>query len=227
VFFHGGGFIVGDLSSHDEMARVLTAQIKCVTVAVEYRLAPEHPFPGAPDDCFSALKWAVANARALGADAARAFVVGDSAGGNLAAVTAQRARNAGAPALRGQVLIYPITDFTVEKGPAPDGQFYVLNPKDSAYFNRCYLGDGLQMTNPDASPALAADLSKLPPALVITAEYDPLVKDGEAYAAKLKAAGVETTVSRYNGAVHGFASFPVPMGLEALKQCADWVRAHA
>lgn len=228
VFFHGGGFIVGDLDSHDEVARVLTAQLKCTTVAVDYRLAPEHPFPAAPDDCFAALTWAVAHASELGADASRTFVVGDSAGGNLAAVTARRARDAGRPTLKGQVLIYPVTDFTSEKGPGPDGKYYVINPKSSAYFNKCYLaGDDSNATNPDASPGLAKDLSKLPPALVITAEYDPLLKDGETYAAKLKAAGVDATLSRYNGAPHGFASFPTPMGIEALKQCADWMRAHA
>jgi acetyl esterase len=225
VFYHGGGFVVGDVDTHDEMARVLTAQTKCVTVSVDYRLAPEHPFPAAPDDCFAALKWAVANARALGADASRIFVAGDSAGGNLAAMAALRARDEGGPAIKGQVLIYPVTEFGAPFGPGPDGQFYVLTPKDRAFFNASYLKDEAALTA--ASPGLAKILSGLPPALVITAEYDPLCLQGEAYANKLKAAGVDTTLSRYAGAVHGFASFPVPMGAEALRQSAEWIRAKA
>lgn len=227
LFFHGGGFVIGDADSHDEMARVLTAQTKCVTVSVEYRLAPEHPFPAAPDDCFAALQWAHANARELGADPARIILAGDSAGGNLAAVTAQRARDEGGPALKGQVLIYPVTNFTAPFGPAPDGQFYVLTPKERAFFNGSYIGDEAMKSNPRVSPALASNLRGLAPALVVTAEYDPLCAQGEAYAASLKAAGVDATLSRYAGAVHGFASFPAPMGIEALKQCAAWMRTKA
>jgi acetyl esterase len=225
VFYHGGGFVVGDVNSHDEMARVLTANIKCVTVSVDYRLAPEHPFPAAPNDCFAALKWAAANARELGADASRIFVIGDSAGGNLSAMAALRARDERGPALKGQVLIYPVTEFGAPFGPGPDGQFYVLTPKDRAFFNKSYLKDEAAMAA--ASPALAKNFAGLAPALVITAEYDPLCPQGEAYAEKLKAAGVETKLSRYAGAVHGFASFPVPMGLEALQQASEWVRTKA
>jgi acetyl esterase len=174
VFYHGGGFIVGDIDSHDEVARVLTAQVGAVTVSVNYRLAPEHPFPAAPDDCFAALKWAAANAAALGADPSRIIVAGDSAGGNLAAVAAQRARDEGGPALKGQVLVYPVTELGAEKPPGPDGKYYIITPKDTAYYDKCYTPDPEMKKHPHGSPLLAKSLQNLPPAIVITAEYDPL-----------------------------------------------------
>src|SRR5262249_31462203 len=134
LFLHGGGFVVGDLYSHDEMARVLTAEIGCATLAIEYRLAPENPYPAAPDDCFPPLQWAAANAEALGADASKIALVGDSAGGNLATVTALKARDENGPALRGQVLIYPVTNLSIPLPPPLDGRYYVVSPKESAFF---------------------------------------------------------------------------------------------
>ena len=224
LFIHGGGFVVGSPDTHDEMARALTAQTGCVTVSVDYRLGPEHPYPAAPDDCFAALKWAFAHARDLGADAARMAVAGDSAGGNLAAVMALRARDEGGPALKAQLLIYPVTDMTAELKPAPDGEFYIINPQETGFFHRSYLGDGARKREPYASPAFAKSLRGLPPALVIVAEYDPLCPQGEAYAKRLKDEGVETELVNYKAAPHGFMSFPVPMGKEGLAQSARWLK---
>jgi acetyl esterase len=225
LFAHGGGFVLGNLDTHDEIARGLTAETGCVTVAVDYRLAPENPFPAAPDDCFTALRWAAANARSLGADPDRIAVIGDSAGGNLAAGMALEARDKGGPSLKGQVLIYPVVDLTTPLPPPPGGEYYVLNPKEGEFFNRSYLPDRSRASDPRVSPVLA-DLRDLPPTLVITAEYDPLCAQGEAYVAKLKQAGVDATLARYDGAVHGFMSFPVPMGRQASLQVADWLKAR-
>jgi acetyl esterase/lipase len=224
LFMHGGGFVVGNLDSHDEMARVLTAQTGCVTLSVDYRLAPENPFPAAPDDCYAALKWAAAHARELGADPGRIAVIGDSAGGNLAAVMALRARDEAGPALRGQVLIYPAVDLTATLLPSPDGDYYILTPQDGEFFYRSYLRGESDGQNPYASPGFAQTLRELPPALVITAEFDPLCPQGEAFARKLQQAGVDAELSRYSGAIHGFASFPGPLGRQALRQAADWLK---
>ena len=226
LFMHGGGFVVGGLDTHDEMARVITAETGCVTVSVDYRLAPENPFPAAPDDCFAALKWASANGRELGADPARLAVVGDSAGGNLAAVMALRTRDEKGPAIKGQVLIYPGVDMGSSFPPAPDGQYYIITPKDKDFYNRSYFKDPKDLRNPLASPILAESHKGLPAALVITAEYDPLCAQGEAYAQKLKQAGVAVTQTRYAGAVHGFMSFPVPMAKQGLDEVAGWLNAR-
>lgn len=226
LFMHGGGFILGDLDSHDEAARVLTMAADCVTVAVDYRLAPENPFPAAPEDCFAALRWAAAHARTFGADPSRIAVVGDSAGGNLAAVMALRARDEGGPKLLGQVLVYPVTDLeaSYDVPPAPDGNYYFLTKEDCAYFNQLYLTGRPDARHPHASPMFSEDVAGLPPALVITAEYDSLCRQGEAYAARLKAAGVEVEHTRYAGAIHGFFTMPVPAGKEALAQAAAWLK---
>ena len=225
LFMHGGGFVVGNLDTHDEMARVLTAETGCVTVSLDYRLAPENPYPAAPDDCFAGLKWAAANARALGADPVRVAVIGDSAGGNLAAVMAHKARDERGPALKAQVLIYPVVDMTAPFPPPLGGEYFILNPRDREFFDRSYLADRARAKDAYASPALGK-LNGLPPALVITAEYDPLCAQAEDYATKLKEAGVDTTLHHYAGAVHGFASFPVPMGKLGLKRAAEWLKTQ-
>ncbi len=225
LFMHGGGFVLGDLDSHDEAARVLTMKADCVTVAVDYRLAPENPFPAAPDDCYAALKWTAGHAAEFGGDAARIAVCGDSAGGNLAAVMTLRARDEGGPKICGQVLIYPLTDAvdSNEFKPADDGKLYFFKAKDGAYFNSLYFGDMAEARLPQASPMFAESVAGLPPALVLTAEYDPLCRQGEAYAARLKAAGVEVTASRYAGAIHAFVTMPLPMAAEALAECGAWL----
>jgi len=223
LFIHGGGFVVGGLDTHDELARRLTAAARCVTVAVDYRLAPESPFPAAADDCFAALQWAAANARELGADPARVVAIGDSAGGNLAAVSALQAREAGGPPLSGQVLMYPVTDLTAPFPPAPDGEYYMVYPKLHDFFMESYLKEPSQARLSLVSPGLADTLAGLPPALVITAEYDPLCDQGEAFASRLEEAGVRTSRSRYDGAIHGFASFPVPMRDTVVAEIADWI----
>jgi acetyl esterase len=224
LFMHGGGFVLGNLDSHDEMARILTANTGCVTVAVDYRLAPEHPFPAAVDDCFAALNWAAANAQELGVDAGRLVVIGDSAGGNLAAVTALRARDEKGPGLTGQVLLYPSVNLTAPMLPAPDGEFYILSPQTRKFFNGAYLRDPAHASLPYVSPGLADDLRGLPPTLLITAEYDPLCSQGATLAARLQQAGVDTLLTRYDGAIHGFATFPVPMRDQALLQIAEWLK---
>jgi acetyl esterase len=226
MFMHGGGFILGDLDSHDEVARVITMQTDCVTVAVDYRLAPEYPFPAAPEDCFAALRWVAEHAEEFGGDATRIAVAGDSAGGNLAAVLTLRARDEDGPEICGQVLIYPLTDAVDadEFQPAPDGKLHFFKAKDGAYFNSLYFQDPANARHPHASPMFAEALADLPPALVITAEYDPLCRQGEAYVARLKAAGVEVAHSRYGGAIHGFVSMPLPMAAEALGECSAWLK---
>jgi acetyl esterase len=226
LFMHGGGFVLGGLDTHDELARRLTAQARCVTVAVDYRLAPEHPFPSAVDDCFAALNWCATHAAELGADAGLITVIGDSAGGNLATVTALRARDEGGPALAAQVLIYPVVDLGGEMKPAPDGNFYILNPKTRQFFNGAYLREASSIELPYVSPLKASDLRGLPACLLVTAEYDPLCEQGEAYAARLAQSGVDASLRRYDGAIHGFATFPVPMQNRVVHEIADWLRSH-
>ena len=224
LFMHGGGFVLGCLDSHDEITRVLTANTGCVTVAVDYRLAPEHPYPAAVDDCFAALNWAAANAASLGADPDRIVVIGDSAGGNLAAVTAIKARDENGPALAGQVLIYPTTDLTATMLPAPDGQFYILSPATRKFFNEAYLEDLSHATLATVSPGLVDSVENLPPVFVITAEFDPLCEQSEALAARYQKSGVDTTQVRHDGAIHGFLSYPVPLRTQVLQDIGDWLR---
>lgn len=226
LFIHGGGFVLGGLETHDELARRLTAQARCVTVSVDYRLAPEHPFPAAIDDCFTALNWCAAHAAELGADARLLTVIGDSAGGNLATVTALRARDEGGPALAAQVLIYPVVDLGGEMKPAPDGNFYILSPQTRQFFNGAYLRESSQTELPFVSPLKAKDLGGLPSCLLITAEYDPLCEQGEAYAARLAQSAVDISLRRYDGAIHGFATFPVPMQNRVVQEIADWLASH-
>ena len=225
LFMHGGGFVAGSLDSHDEMARILTNETGSVTVSVDYRLAPENPAPAAAEDCFAALKWAVANASSLNADASNVFVAGDSAGGNLAAVMALMVRDKSGPALRGAVAIYPVTDLANPLPPVPGGEYLLVTPEESAFFHNAYVPGGTLLRDPYVSP-IYADLHGLPPMLIMTAEYDPLYQQGNAFAEKLKVAGVDTTLKQYEGAIHGFASFPVPLGKQALREAAEWMTAH-
>jgi acetyl esterase len=228
VFFHGSGFVVCSLDTHDAMCRNLCAGAGCVVVSVDYRLAPEHKFPAAPDDCLAATRWAVMNAGALGADPGRVVVAGDSAGGNLAAVTALRARDEGGPRLVGQLLMYPVTDYHVPGTPsmAENAEGYGLTRKGMAWFWDHYLPGPSDAANPLACPLRASDLGRLPPALVITAEYDPLRDEGELYGAALRKAGVPVETFRWDGVNHGFFFFVgvVDKSEAAMDQACDWVR---
>ena len=228
VFFHGSGFVVCSLDTHDAMCRNLCAGAGCVVVSVDYRLAPEHRFPAAPDDCLAATRWAAANAAALNADPGRIMVAGDSAGGNLAAVTALRIRDEGGPALIGQMLIYPVTDYHQPPRPSmiENAEGYGLTREGMIWFWNHYVrspGDGV---HPHASPIRAATLAGLPPALVYTAEYDPLRDEGEDYAKALTAAGVPVEVRRWPGMNHGFFFFPglVDKAGAAIDAACVWAR---
>ena len=224
VYFHGGGWVIGNIETHDPTARSLAARSGFTVVSVDYRLAPEHPFPAPLDDCVAAVEWVVASASELGIDPTRLAVGGDSAGGNLAAVVAARLRDtAAAPCF--QLLVYPVTDGTLSH-PSIDenADGYFLTKEMMAWFWQHYVGSGSR-TDPSVSPlhAPAASLEGMCPALVITAEFDPLRDEGEAYAAHLSAAGVPVTTTRYDGVIHGFFQMGdmIPEGNQALDQAAD------
>ena len=206
VYFHGGGWVLGSLGTHDGICRALSAAAGCVVVSVDYRLAPEHRYPAAADDCYAATQWCAAHAAELGADAARIAIGGDSAGGNLTAVVAQMARDRGGPKLVFQLLIYPVTDAARDTQSYPDNaEGYLLTAGDMEWFWNHYLGDArARGEEPYASPIRAKSLAGLPPALVISAEFDPLRDEGEAYGAALENAGVAAKITRYDGMIHGF-----------------------
>ncbi|HEY8527026.1 MAG TPA: alpha/beta hydrolase [Acidimicrobiales bacterium] len=230
VYFHGGGWTIGSVETHDNTCRSLANGSGAVVVSVEYRLAPEHPCPAALEDCEAAVRWVAANAGELGADAGRLAVGGDSAGGNLAALIAQRLRDGGPP-IRFQLLVYPVTDLTLSH-PSIDenAEGYFLEKATMLWFGRHYLtGSPIDdPADPLVSPLHAPleALAGLPPALVVTAEYDPLRDEGEAYAAKLREAGVEATATRYDGVIHGFFQLPdvIPEGKVALDEACTALR---
>ncbi|HEY8375466.1 MAG TPA: alpha/beta hydrolase [Nannocystis sp.] len=203
VYFHGGGFVLGGLDSHDAVCRVLAAEAGCVAIAVDYRLAPEHPFPAAADDALSAFHQAVARAEALGIDRRRIAVGGDSAGGNLSAVVALDTRDEPVrPAL--QLLIYPATDLTMSFASVERlGRGFLLEKAQMAWFVRHYTPNEADRRHPRASPWFAPDVAGAPPAAVFTAGFDPLRDEGEAYARKLEAAGVPVTYRCHGGMCHG------------------------
>jgi acetyl esterase len=230
VYFHGGGWVIGDLESHDATVRALAAASGVTVVAVGYRLAPESQFPAAVDDCLAAVRWVAepSTAADLAIDPGRLAVGGDSAGGNLAAVVAQQLRDTG-PALRFQLLVYPATEmhFT-HRSIDENAEGYFLTKADMTWFRGHYCA-GEDWNDPRLSPLLAADnaVRGVAPALVITAEYDPLRDEGEAYAAKLQAAGVDAKASRYDSVIHGFFSMGdlVPEGKAAIDEAAEALRA--
>jgi acetyl esterase len=212
--------VVGDLDTHDGTCRSLTKLAGCVTVSVDYRLAPEHKFPIPAEDAFAATQWAAANAASLG---------GDSAGGNLAAAVTLMARERGGPHLAEQLLIYPVTNFSFDTSSYESNALgYLLTRDVMRWFWDHYLPSEEDGHNPLASPLQAPDLRGLPPALVITAEFDPLCDEGEAYGERLREAGVPVTVSRYDGMIHGFVGLAgiFPQGRRALQESADALR-HA
>ncbi len=204
VFFHGGGWVFGSLDSYDPICRVLADTAKAVVVSVDYRLAPEHPHPAAVDDCLAATRWLADSASELGIDPARLAISGDSAGGNLAAIVAQECRDTGT-ALTAQVLVYPMTELAeFETGSYHrNGEGMILTRDFITWFLDHYVPDLEHRRTPRCSPARGA-LDGLPPTLVVTAEYDPLVDDGHAYANALASAGVETELYNYDGQIHSF-----------------------
>jgi acetyl esterase len=205
VYYHGGGWVVGSRDLVDVPVRALANRSGCVVVSVEYRLAPEHKFPAAPEDCYAATRWVAENAAALGVDPNRLAVGGDSAGGNLAAAVSLMARDRGGPKIAYQLLIYPVTnrDFTT-RSYQENADDYLLTRNAMIWFWDHYLARPEDAWNAYAAPLLAADLSGLPPARVITAEFDPLRDEGEAYAARLIEEGVPVELRRYDGMIHGF-----------------------
>ncbi|MER1987361.1 MAG: alpha/beta hydrolase [Solibacillus sp.] len=224
VFYHGGGWVIGDLDTVDVPCRLLTNRANCVVVSVDYRLAPEHKFPAAADDAYAAAKWVVENGPSIQVDSSRVAVGGDSAGGNLAAVVSLLARDKNEIDLAYQLLIYPVTNYSYETVSYRDNADGYLLTKDSmVWFWDHYLRDAEDGKNPYASPLRTEDLSSLPPTLVITAEFDPLRDEGEAYAQRLKEAGVQVEETRYNGMIHGFFWMPgaLEQGMQAVNQAAD------
>jgi acetyl esterase len=207
VYFHGGGWTLGDLETHDVVCREFANRARCAVVAVDYRLAPEHKFPAAVDDAVAATRWIASTARHLGVDERRIAVGGDSAGGNLAAVVALTLRDDGGPPLAMQALIYPATDLAADTPSHKRlAEGYLLTRESILWFTGNYVRSPADVTDWRASPLKARDLSRLPPAYVVTAGFDPLYDEGHAYAAALQAAGVETTYECFEGMVHGFVT---------------------
>lgn len=227
VYFHGGCFVAGTLDMEDSTCRALANAGECVVVAADYRLAPEHKFPSAVEDAYAATAWVAANARNLGIDPGRIAVGGHSAGGNLAAVVAQLAHKRGGPPVAFQLLVFPIVDCagdTPSRSEHASG--YLLTRDMLDWSTRQYLRSKRDAEIPEASPLLAQDLGGLPPALVMTAEYDPLRDEGERYAERLREAGVAATVKRYDGAIHAFfiLSGIIDQGKQAIRDAGDALR---
>lgn len=228
VYFHGGGWVIGSVETHDNLCRSIANAAGCVVVSVEYRLAPEHKFPAAVDDAYAATCWVAEQADRLGIDRRRIAVGGDSAGGNLAAVVALMARDRSRPGLALQALLYPITDRDLNTPSYlkyADG--YLLSRDGMAWFWNHYLPEGVSPDQPYISPLRAGDLHGLPPALVITAECDPLCDEGNAYARRLEEAGVPVTLSCYPGMIHGFVrrNRLLDQGQRGLEEMAAALRA--
>jgi acetyl esterase len=227
VYFHGGGWVIGDIESSDGLCRILTNAAGCIVVSVDYRLAPEHPFPAAADDAYHATLWAATNASSFGADASRIAVGGDSAGGNLAAVVAQMARDRGKTAICFQLLIYPVIDAACNTPSySENAEGYFLTRDAMQWFWNHYVPNDADRNHPYASPLRASNLAGLPAALVITAEFDPLRDEGERYAESMSAAGTPVQLTRFDGMIHGFFAMGalIDQGKTAIQQSAAALR---
>ena len=228
VYFHGGGWVIGDLDSHDWVCRAVANAANCAVVSVDYRLAPEHVFPAAFDDAVAATQWVAANAGLLNIDPARIMVGGDSAGGNLAAAVAIALRDEGAVKLRAQILTYPIVDVTFQYDERFEKGVALTNGGMRDFIDK-YVPDTAQRRDWRCSPLFAQSLKGLPPALVLLAGFDPLYDEGEAYAARLRSEGVAVTLKEFPGQMHGFVSRPkmLPKSLDAIADIAAFMDAHA
>jgi acetyl esterase len=229
VYFHGGGWVVCGLDTHQVVCSAIARRSGAVVVAVDYRLAPEYKFPAAVLDSYAALEWTAANVARLGVDPGRISVGGDSAGGNLSAVVSLKSRDERGPAINRQILVYPVTDlssFNTDSYAEFAGDHWLTRPQ-MEWFRNHYLSSADDATNPYASPLLAPDLAGVPPALIITAECDVLRDEGEAYAKRLIAAGVHVECKRYAGMIHPFFSLSgaVPQAFAAIDQVATAVRS--
>jgi len=227
VFFHGGGWARGSLQTHDSLCRSLANAGGCCVVSVDYRMAPEHTFPAAIDDAVAATRWVAHNAQQLGIDARHLAVGGDSAGGNLAAAVALVLRDAGGPALAFQLLFYPVMDYNFDTPSYVDNaEGYMLTRAAMRFYWRLYLRDESDADDQRAAPLRARDFANLPPALVITAEFDPLRDEGRAYADKLHGAGTPVIYREYPGMVHGFATMAgvLDQGKQAVQDAAAALR---
>jgi acetyl esterase len=228
VFFHGGGQVIGSIDTHDDLCRAMCTRGRMHVVSVDYRLAPEHPAPAGTDDAYAAFRWACQHAAELGADPHRVAVGGDSAGGNQAALVAHRARADGPlPSL--QLLLYPVTNYSDEtRSQTLFANRYFLTRDDLPWFRDKYLSGGIDAADPRVSPLLADDLSGLPPALVVTAGFDPLRDEGRQYAEAMRAAGVPVDHREFGSLIHGFANF-FPLGGDSVTAMAEVIsalRAH-
>ncbi len=225
MYFHGGGWELGNIETHDTLCRRLAQGSGCTVVSVDYRLAPEHHFPTALEDCCTATRYVAEHAAEIGIDPARIAVCGDSAGGNLAAGTALKLRDENGPKLHSQWLIYPVIEANFEGGSyRAFGAGHGLTRAEMQWFWDQYVPKAEDRTNPYVAPILAKSLAGLPPAHVLTAEYDVLRDEGEAYAARMKAEGVPVTLQRYDGMLHGFVHFSEPFD-DGKRAVADLARA--
>ena len=227
VYYHGGGWVVGSIDESDTLGRKLAERTSCAVVLVDYRLAPEHRYPVAVDDSYAALEWAAAHMNEIAGREVPLIVAGDSAGGNLSAVMAVRARDRNGPEIAMQVLIYPVTDANVDRPSYLDPENQLLLTRDSMiWFFDHYIPDPAQRTEPDASPIYTEDLSGLPPAVVLTAEHDPLRDEGEEYVQRLEDAGVEVNFQRHKGQMHAFfALLMLPGSERGMQQVVRAIRA--
>ena len=226
VYFHGGGWVFGNIGSVDRTCRLLANTVGCVVVNADYRLAPEHKFPAAAEDAYAVVSYIASHPEQFNADVDRIAVGGDSAGGNLATVACLMARDRGGPKLAFQLLVYPVTDYDCDRPSLTENDGYLLTKATMKYFWGHYVASPEEARHPYASPINAKSLAGLPPALVITAECDPLRDQGEAYAHRLKAFGVPVTAKRYDGAIHVFfqMSAAIDSGREAVADAAAALR---
>lgn len=229
VFFHGGGFVICNLDTHDSICRALSNGASCIVVSVDYRLAPEHKFPAAVDDAYAATQWVGLNADRINGDPNRIAVGGDSAGGNLSAVVSLMARDRGGPSLIYQLLIYPVTNLSSfdTDSHRQHGEGYILTRDGMGYYRDHYIEHKEELKNPYASPLLARELTGLPPALVITAQFDVLTDEAEAYANRLKEAGVQVKYICFDGMIHAFFSLPtvIDRAREAMDEATAALRS--